>query len=70
MFCINNVNSTILIERLGYGNFKCNNGSVFTVESNRVKSGHIHLKEIFNKKNMKSLIESLFLVVTLFEIDP
>ncbi len=46
MFGINTINSTISIESLGYGKFKGSNGSVFTVESNRIKSGHVYLNEI------------------------
>ena len=48
MFGINTINSTIPIESLGYGKFKGNNGSVFTVEGNRIKSGNVYLNEIFN----------------------
>ena len=48
MFGINTVNSSISIESLGYGKFKGANGSVFTVEGNRIKSGHVYLNEIFN----------------------
>jgi hypothetical protein len=48
MFGLNTVNSTISIESLGYGKFKGSNGSVFTVEGNRIKSGHIYLDEIVN----------------------
>ena len=48
MFGINTVNSTISIESLGYGKFKGSNGSVFTIEGNRIKSGHVYLNEIFN----------------------
>jgi hypothetical protein len=47
MFGINTVNSTLSIESLGFGNFKGSNGSVFTVEENRIKSGHVYLTEIF-----------------------
>jgi len=48
MFGINTVNSTMSIESLGYGKFKGSNGAVFTVEGNRIKSGHVYLNEIFN----------------------
>ena len=48
MFGIHTVNSSISIESLGYGKFKGSNGSVFTVEGNRIKSGHVYLNEIFN----------------------
>jgi len=48
MFGINTVNSSITIESLGYGKFKGTNGSVFTVEGNRIKSGHVYLNEILN----------------------
>jgi hypothetical protein len=48
MFGINTVNSTISIESLGYGKFKGSNGSVFTIEGNRIKSGHVYLDEVFN----------------------
>ena len=48
MFGINTVNSTISIESLGYGKFKGSNGSVFTVEGNRIKSGHMYINEIYN----------------------
>jgi hypothetical protein len=48
MFGINTINSTISIESLGYGKFKGSNGSVFTVEANRIKSGHVYLNEIFS----------------------
>lgn len=48
MFGINTVNSTISIESLGYGKYKGSNGSVFTIEGNRIKSGHVYLNEIFN----------------------
>lgn len=48
MFGINTINSTISIESLGFGKYKGSNGSVFTVEVNRIKSGHVYLNEIFN----------------------
>jgi hypothetical protein len=47
MFGLNTINSTIKIESLGYGKYKGSNGSIFTVEGNRIKSGHIYLNEIF-----------------------
>jgi hypothetical protein len=48
MFGINTINSTISIESLGYGKFRGNNGSMFTIESNRIKSGHVYLDEVYN----------------------
>jgi len=48
MFGINTVNSTISIESLGFGKFKGSNGSVFSIEGNRIKSGHVYLTEIFD----------------------
>ena len=48
MFGINTINSTISIESLGYGKFKSSNGRLFTVESNRIKSGHMYINEIYN----------------------
>ena len=48
MLGINTVNSTISIESLGYGKYKGSNGSVFSIEGNRIKSGHVYLNEIFN----------------------
>ena len=47
MFGLNTVNSTLKIESLGYGKYKGSNGSVFSIEGNRIKSGHIYLNEIF-----------------------
>jgi hypothetical protein len=47
MFGLNTVNSTISIESLGFGKFKGSNGSVFSVEGSRIKSGHVYLTEIF-----------------------
>jgi len=48
MFGLNTVNSTLKIESLGYGKYKGSNGSVFSIEGNRIKSGHIYLNEIFD----------------------
>lgn len=43
---INSINSTINIESLGFGRFKGDNGQVFIVEGNIIKSGNVILKEI------------------------
>jgi hypothetical protein len=48
MFGLNTNNSTISIESFGYGKYKVSNGSLFTIDGNRIKSGHVYLSEIFN----------------------
>jgi hypothetical protein len=47
MMGLNTINSTISIQSLGYGKFKGSNGSVFTLEGNRIKTGPVYLDEIF-----------------------
>jgi rRNA pseudouridine-1189 N-methylase Emg1 (Nep1/Mra1 family) len=47
MMGLNTINSTITIQSLGYGKFKGSNGSVFTLEGNRIKSGPVYLNEVF-----------------------
>ena len=39
MFGLNTINSTISIESLGLGKYKGSNGSLFSIEGNRIKSG-------------------------------
>ena len=49
MFGLNTNNSTISIESIGYCKYKGCNGSVFTIDGNRIKSGHVYLSEILIK---------------------
>jgi hypothetical protein len=47
MIGLNTINSTISIQSLGFGKFKGSNGSVFSLEGNRIKSGPVYLNEVF-----------------------
>jgi hypothetical protein len=45
-FGINSVNTTISIERMGYGRYKNSKGDIFIVYENYIQSGHVKLFEI------------------------
>ena len=47
MLGINTINSTLSVQSLGFGRFKSSNGQFFSIEGNRIKSGHVYLNEIF-----------------------
>jgi hypothetical protein len=48
MLGINTINSTLSVQSLGFGRFKSSNGQIFSIERNRIKSGHVYLNEIFD----------------------